>query len=66
MQYLFIEYNSATAPRKHMHGPGLISGGGGGEGGNLRVILVRVCGPVFETYPNHIPGLRKKMTYSYT
>ena len=40
--------------------------GGGGEGGNLRVILVRVCGPVFETYPNHIPGLRKKMTYSYT
>ena len=40
-----------------------------GEWGNLRVILVRLCGPVFwdgcagqffETYPNHIPGLRKK------
>ena len=32
----------------------------GGGGGNLRVILVRVCGPIFETYPNHIPCLRKK------
>ena len=26
-------------------------GGGGGVGGNLGVILVRVCEPVFETYP---------------
>ena len=41
-------------------------GGGGGGGGNLGVILVRVCDPVFENYPNHIPGLRKNMTYSYT
>ena len=32
-----------------------------GRGGNLSIILVRVCGPVFfKTYPNHIAGLRKK------
>ena len=33
--------------------------GGGGECGNLGVILLWVCEPVFQTYPIHMPGLRK-------
>ena len=42
--------------------PELGGGGGGGPGGggsNLGVILVRICEPVFQDYPIHIPGLRK-------
>ena len=34
-------------------------------GGNLRVILVRVCGPVFLNYPNHLPSLRKNDLFIY-
>ena len=37
----------------------------GGVGGNLEVILVRVCEPVFETYPNHILSLEKNDLFIY-
>ena len=40
--------------------------GRGGGKGNLGVILVRVCEPVFKTYLIQLPGLRKKQTHSYT
>ena len=39
---------------------------GGGGGGNLEVILVRVCEPVFfKAYHNHILGLRKNYLFIY-
>ena len=39
------------------------------RGGNLGVILVRVCEPDFETYPNHILGQvfeKKKELFIYS
>ena len=49
-----------------------ISGGGGGgvggrgRGGNLGVILVRVCEPVFQNLPDSYTWPSKKRTHSYT
>ena len=44
----------------------ILGGGGGGEGGNLGVILVRMCGPVFlKPTPIIYLVFEKKMTYSY-
>ena len=49
----------------------LISGWGGGGGwgggaGNLGVILVRVCDPVFQNLPHSYTWPLKKRTHSYT
>ena len=41
-------------------------GGGGGGKGNLGVILVRVCEPVFQNLPHSYTWSSKKWTYSYT
>ena len=40
--------------------------GGRGGGGNLWVILVQVCSPVFLNLPQSYIWSSKKMTYSYT
>ena len=37
-----------------------------GTGGNLGVILVQVCEPVFSNLPQSYTWSSKKMTYSYT
>ena len=41
-------------------------GGWGGEEGNLGVILVRVCEPVFQNLPHSYTWPSKKRTHSYT
>ena len=41
-------------------------GGGGGVGGNLGVLLVRVCEPVFRNLPHSYTWPLKKRTHSYT
>ena len=41
-------------------------GGGGGSGGNLGVILVRVCESVFQNLPHSYTWPSKKRTHSYT
>ena len=49
-----------------------VGGGGlcvyvcGGGGGNLGVILVRVCEPVFQNLPHSYTWPSKKRTHSYT
>ena len=40
--------------------------GWGGGGGNLRVILVRMCEPVFQNLPHLYTWPLKKRTHSYT
>ena len=39
---------------------------GGGGGGNLGVLLVRVCEPVFRNLPHSYTWPLKKRTHSYT
>ena len=40
-------------------------GGGEGEGGNLEVIRIRVCEPIFRKLPHSYTWPLKKRTHSY-